>query len=66
MSLVNRFFGKRGHEGASGLSAEQAAADRERAAHFGAPAAQSAEERDAVRARMEAELQAQRERRLQA
>jgi hypothetical protein len=60
MSLVGRFFGKHGnHSEAS----DRAAADRERSMHFSAPAAQTDEERDGVRARMEAELTAQRERR---
>jgi len=63
MSLVDRFFGKHGHQDESKASA---AADRERSSHFSAPAAQSAEERETVRAHMEAELDAQRQRRLQA
>jgi len=66
MSLVDRFFGKRGHQGGSQANGDQMAMDRERSQRLGGtPTAQSAEERDSVRAHMEAELDAQRARRLQ-
>jgi hypothetical protein len=61
MSLVERLFGRGRH-----ASADQAAIDVERSRRLSTPTAQSSEERDSVRAHMEAELEAQRERRLQA